>query len=223
MKGCLYVVGLPIGNAQDLTPRAKEVLQTVDFILAEDTRKFRSNCRYFGIHTLAKVFAYHSHNEMQSAKEIIKFLLEGNKVALVSDAGSPAISDPGRILIDQCYTSQIPVIPIPGPSAFSTLMSISPFPSTPSLFLGFLSTKQGKKKKELEKYQNFQGSIFIFESVHRMEKTLLLLLELWGNLPIFIGREMTKTHEEYFLGDIEAALSWLPEKRGEFSFVIFKT
>ena len=221
MMGSLYVVAMPIGNHLDISQRAKNILETVDVIAAEDTRKFRKIVQLSNLNCIAKIYAYHSYNEKNSSLGLIKSMLEENKsVALVYDAGTPRISDPGFCLIRDAWENKIQVQPIPGSSCLTTILSISPFHSIPLLFLGYLSNKKNKKKKQLEEYTYFCGSVVILESVHRIESTLQLLLESWEENTILIGREMTKIYEEYFLGSMKESLEWVKNKKGEFTLLV---
>ena len=222
LPGILYVVSLPIGNASDITTRAREVLSGVNIIAAEDTRKAREWFQRTGIRTEARILASHSHNENNSAKGLLPLLHNGENIALVSDAGTPRISDPGYTLVKTAHAEGIVVIPIPGACALTTLVSVSPLPVEPLLFLGFISPKSGTRLNTLARYNDFEGSVVLYESVHRIEKLLAALKTSWGNCEVFIGREMTKTHEEYFFGNLETALSWVPGKKGEFAICVFK-
>lgn len=221
MAGKLYSLAVPIGNTGDLSLRARSILETVDIVAAEDTRKFRELARRAGIETKASVYAYHSHNEKSSAQGLLDRLIGGESIVLLSDAGTPRLSDPGFALMKQAWESGIVPTPIPGPSALSALLSVSPFPGEPLLFLGFLSPKSGRRSTQLKKYSDFEGTVALYESVHRIEK-LLEALRDWGNCPVLIGREMTKDYEEFFLGTLEEALQWIPGKKGEFSLLIDK-
>lgn len=221
-SGKLYSVAVPIGNSRDLTPRAAETLAQVDYILCEDTRKFLANSRRWGVRFTAKLLAHHAHNQGSSAIEAIRLLESGSNMALVTDAGTPNISDPGSAILRQCYEKKIEVHPIPGVSALTALLSISPLPVTPLLFLGFISPKAGRRASLLRSYANFTGSVVFYESVHRVEKLISAILEEWGNNDIFIGRELTKTHEETWLGSVKDCLQWIQGKKGEFVIQIRK-
>lgn len=218
----LFIVALPIGNANDISQRAREVLSHVDIVAAEDTRKAKDWFQRCGIKAQAKILSMHSHNEKASSEGIVSLLQNGKSVALVSDAGTPRISDPGFSLIKAAHEHKIPVKPIPGPSAITALVSIVPLKTEPLLFLGFLSPKTGTRANQLKKYIDFRGAVVFYESVHRIEKLLAAVLENWGNYKLFIGREMTKIHEEYFLGDIKQALVWVRGKKGEFTILVEK-
>ena len=220
--GVLFSVGIPIGNPCDISVRAKNILETSDFLACEDKRKTGRLLKMFHIQKHGKLLAYHSHNEKDSAEGLLKLLKKGKKIALITDAGSPRISDPGFHLMKLCWENQIKTVPIPGSSALSCLLSISPFPVEPLLFLGFLSPKSGRRKKKLIEYKDFLGSVFFFESVHRLSSFLEDLLSEWGEQTILIGRELTKKHEEIFLGTLKQAIEWSKGKKGEFALLIHK-
>ena len=217
--GKLYSVALPIGNELDLTRRAMDVLQSVDIIAAEDTRKFASLRKRIGLNMEARVLSYHGHNEKGSASGVLALLQEGKHVALVSDAGTPRVSDPGYHLIRTVFEHGIPVIPIPGPSSLTAALSISPIPTDPLLFLGFVSPKPGTRRNLLKKHFTFQGTIAFFESVHRVTKLLVAIEQEWVSAEVFIAREISKIHEEFFWGQVKEAVDWSVGKKGE--FVIF--
>ncbi len=219
MAGKLFSVALPIGNVQDLGFRAREILNTADIIACEDTRKFYDFASRAGLSVQGNVFAYHAHNERASAEGILSRLIEGAIVALVSDAGTPRVSDPGYSLIRAAWDNGIALSPVPGASAVTALLSVSPFASEPILFLGFLSVKSGRRMRELEEYTAFPGVIVLYESVHRIEKTLEAIALAWKDRKLLIGRELTKTHEELFLGDPDSAVAWAKGKKGEFAIL----
>jgi 16S rRNA (cytidine1402-2'-O)-methyltransferase len=219
--GVLYSVAIPIGNSDDISLRAKEVLQSVDFIACEDTRKALELFRRANITTRARLFVHNPFKEAQSADGLIKFLQDGQKGALISDAGTPRLSDPGARILRLCHENGVRVVPVPGASALTALVSITPFSVDPLLFLGFLSPKSGRRTNELKKYADFEGAIALYESVHRIEKTLQDIEVVFPGAEVLIGREMTKTHEDFFLGPISAAVTWAAGKQGEFA-LIFK-
>lgn len=220
-RGILYSVAIPIGNSGDLTARAKEILTSVDFIACEDTRKAHDLFRRAGVATSARLLVHNPFSEASSAEGLIQLLAAGQRGALISDAGTPRLSDPGARILKLCYENHVPVIPVPGPSALTALVSITPFSVDPLLFLGFLSPKSGRRQNELKKYLDFEGAIACYESVHRIEKCLADIEAVFPDAQILIGREMTKTHEEFFLGKIGEAVLWAKGKQGEFA-LIFK-
>lgn len=229
--GTLYSVAVPIGNAADLSERARSVLGTVDFIACEDTRKAHDLIRRAGIQTHAKLLVHNPARELASAEGLIPLLKAGSNVALISDAGTPRLSDPGSRILRLAHENSIRIVPVPGAAALTALISVTPFSVDPLVFLGFLSPKSGRRQNELKKYLEFEGAIALYESVHRIEKTLADIAEIFPNAEILIGREMTKTHEEFFLGTTAAAVAWaagdVPSspggvsrgKQGEFALV----
>lgn len=223
ISGMLYSVALPIGNAEDLSSRARAVLENVDFIACEDTRKLTELFRRAKITTRARLLVHNSFSEARSAEGLIRLLDAGQTGALVSDAGTPRLSDPGSRLLKLCYACNVRVIPVPGPSALTALISVTPFSVDPLLFLGFLSPKPGRRQNELKKYIDFEGTIALFESVHRIEKTLSDIESVFGDGEILIGRELTKTHEELFYGRVNAALAWAKGRQGEFALLFRKS
>lgn len=221
LPGALYSVALPIGNANDLSLRARHVLENADFIACEDTRKALDLLRRSGVTTRARLLVHNAFSEESSAEGLKQLLAQGQTGALVSDAGTPRLSDPGSRILRLCFAHRVRVIPVPGPSALTALVSVTPFSVDPLLFLGFLSPKSGRRQNELKKYFGFEGAIALFESVHRIEKTLADIEQVFGDGEILIGREMTKTHEEFHLCRIRGATVWAAGKQGEFA-LIFK-
>ena len=221
-KPILYSVALPIGDTGDFSERSKGILESVDFIACEDKRKLQNWISRANIQTKAQFYAYHAKNEVNSANGLLLKLKEGSTGALVSDAGTPNISDPGLQILRLCWENEISVKPIPGPSALTCLSSVAPFSLKPLLFLGFLSPKPGKRLKTLEKYDDFIGAICIYETIHRIDKLLSAILNRWGNLSLIIGRELTKQYEELFWGEIEQAQKWVVSQKGEFVMIINK-
>jgi len=218
--GKLYVVATPIGNLEDITLRALKVLREVDLIVAEDTRHTRKLLDRYGIRK--RLISYHEHNERERAEWIIEELKSGRKVALVSDSGTPAISDPGYVLIRRCVEEGIEVIPIPGPSAFLAALSVSGLPVHRFVFEGFLPHKSGKRRNRLRQLVEEEGTIIFYESPHRLLKTLSDMLEIMGNRRVVIARELTKVYEEIFRGSIEEALERFGtgKCKGEFTILI---
>ena len=219
MPGTLYIVSTPIGNLNDITFRAVEVLNQVDLIACEDTRRTKILLEKFG---LAKnLISYYNYNERQRAEEIIRELKSGKNVALVSDSGTPGISDPGFVLIKRAIEENITVIPIPGPTAFVCALVGSGLPMDEFVFVGFLPHKKGRKTK-LKKLSEEERTIILYESPHRLIKTLNEILEIFGDREIAVAKELTKIHEEFFRGKISEVLKKLtPDKiKGEFVIVI---
>lgn len=210
--GTLYVVATPIGNLEDLSPRAKRILSEVDIIAAEDTRESQKLLSLMGIKP-KKMISYHDHNETIRSQELLGPLLQGQSLALVSDAGTPGISDPGYRLVALAHQHRIPVVPIPGPSALSTLISAAGLPSNRFMFVGFLPTKSGARDQEISSWNELtlkQGmSLIFYESTRRLEKTLNALAQIHPHCHISIGRELTKFHEEVFTAPISESAVWL--------------
>lgn len=203
-KGSLYLVATPIGNTADISQRAIEALRKVDLILCEDTRHSGRLLKYLDINN--KLMSYHEHNERQRSEEVIGLLKNGENVALISDAGSPCISDPGTILVDEAHKHGISVVPIPGPSALIAALSASGFQASSFQFLGFLPRKEGKKREILEETIAYPGLTIIYESPKRLVDTLTLMVELMADRRLVIARELTKLNEEIFRGSVSQAL-----------------
>ena len=205
---CLYVVSTPIGNLQDISPRAIEVLKKADIIACEDTRQTAKLCSLLDIKA-KKLISYYDHNEEQRAKELVlKIKDHGMTIALVSDAGTPCISDPGYRLVQHARNENIKVCPIPGACAITALVAVSGLPSNRFLFIGFLPPKKHALLKEIGKWQNIDASIVCYESPNRLEKSLLTLQELYPNARLAIGRELTKMYEETLMCSLKHALEW---------------
>ncbi len=196
--GVLYVIGTPIGNLEDITYRAIRMLSEVDTILCEDTRRTIKLLNHYEIKK--PLLSYHSYNEKRVVDKIVLSLKSGKNIALVTDGGTPGISDPGGLLVSNAVNNEIIVNPIPGPSACVTLLSVSGFPSHVFQFVGFLSIKKNKRLKKLADLQNYKGVIILYESPHRMLKLLDEMAEIFANCQIIIGRELTKKFEEIYRG-----------------------
>jgi 16S rRNA (cytidine1402-2'-O)-methyltransferase len=222
MKGILYIVAVPIGNSKDITYHAVEIFGQVDIIACEHTGKFLDLKRRVGFETRAALMAYYSYNEAHSSDGLIKQLNEGKNIAMVTDAGTPRISDPGYHIVRKAHEAGIQVKAVPGASAVAAGMSIAPIPLEPLLYLGFISPKPGRRDKTLALYEDFKGTVCFYESVHRLIKLLTAVHNLWGNAETFIVRELTKQHEETFWGPLEKAIEWAEKKRGEFIVYIHK-
>ena len=216
-KGHLFVVGTPIGNLEDITLRAISTLQNVDLILAEDTRNSKKLLSAHNIDT--KMMSYHEHSKEKETKRIISLLLDGKNLALISDAGTPTISDPGYGLIRDCIKKEIKIIPIPGASAITTAMSVSGLPSDSFTFFGFLPQKKGRIKK-IKELLNVDNTIILFESPFRLEKTLNQLKEYLGNRSVVVGRELTKLYEEIIRGNLEDVIKYFSKSKVKGEIVI---
>lgn len=194
MPGTLYIVSTPIGNLKDITLRAIEVLKQVDLIAAEDTRHTKILTEHHSIKS--PLTSYFQHSKIKKTDFLINLLKEGKNVALVSDAGTPGISDPGFAIIKKALEEKITVIPIPGPSAFLTALSVSGLPTNKFIFEGFLSNKSSQRRKRLKELSSEERTIIIYESPHRLLKTLNDILQILGDIPIVCARELTKKFEE---------------------------
>ena len=215
--GQLFVVGTPIGNLKDITLRAISTLQSVDIILAEDTRNSKKLLDAHKIET--KMISYHEHSNDKEIKKIIDLLLEGKDLALISDAGTPTISDPGYGLIRDCIKHDIVIVPIPGVSAITAAMSVSGLPSDSFTFIGFLPQKKGRLKK-IELLKNIENTVILFESPYRLEKTLNQLLEHLGNRSVVVGRELTKLYEEVIRGNLTDVIKYFSKSKVKGEIVI---
>lgn len=197
----LYLLSTPIGNLSDISIRAKEVLSSCDLIAAEDTRNTKFLLDRIGIEK--PIYSLHEHNEVKASLYIVNKIKEENlKVVYVSDAGYPGISDPGHILVLKCLENEIKVSVIPGPSAFLSALVASDLPVDHFLFYGFLDSRSSKAKTELEKLKDFEHTLIFYESPHRIEKTINLLYEVFGDRKFTLARELTKINEEYIYGSL---------------------
>jgi 16S rRNA (cytidine1402-2'-O)-methyltransferase len=213
----LYVVATPIGNLEDISLRALRVLREVKLIAAEDTRKTRRLLAAYDIKT--PLTSYYEHNKLSKLEHILDRLKEGD-VALVSDAGMPGISDPGYELIVAAGKRDIPVVPVPGPSAVITALAVSGLPTDRFVYIGFLPNKSGARRRTLESVADEPGTIITLEAPHRLKASLDDILAVLGDRRIAVGRELTKLHEEVFRGTVSGAMKYFTEPRGEFTLVI---
>ena len=216
IKG-LYIVSTPIGNLKDITLRAIDVLKNSNIILCEDTRVSKKLLSHYEIKT--RLMSNYKFNEKKNLKKIIDILNEGKIVSLISDAGTPSISDPGRILIKQCIQNNLSVIPIPGPSAVSASMSISGF-SDKFYFHGFLSDKKNLIKKEFRMFLKLECSIVFFISAKKLSKKFGLLKEYFPEREILICREITKIHEHFYRSKISEIENFQFNPKGEVTVII---
>jgi 16S rRNA (cytidine1402-2'-O)-methyltransferase len=201
MTGTLYLVATPIGNLQDITPRALEVLRTVDTVACEDTRHTGKLLHHFGIKQ--KLISYHEHNEEARAAELAGHLAEGRSVAVVSDAGTPAICDPSFRIVQKAHEIGARVVPIPGPAAFVSAVVASGLPTDSIFFGGFLPSKKGERQKRLEEVRDVPATLVFYETPHRLAKSLVDCLAVLGNRQAAVARELTKLHEEIVKGDLD--------------------
>lgn len=219
-KGILYLVPTPIGNLEDMSFRAVRLLKESDYIAAEDTRNTKKLCNHFEIST--PIVSYHEHNKETSGEKLIQKLMEGAKIALVSDAGMPTISDPGYELVVAAIHEELTVVPLPGANAALTALIASGLSTQPFYFYGFLPRQKKEKKKELEGLSEIMATVILYESPHRLKETLQQLFEVFGDRKISICRELTKRYEEFVRGTISEILEWASkdEVRGEFCLII---
>lgn len=220
MSGTLYVVGTPIGNLSDFSPRAVETLEQADFIAAEDTRVTLKLLNHFGIKK--PMVSYFEHNKYQRGEIICQRILEGETCALVSDAGMPAISDPGEMLVAQCAEKGIPVVVVPGPSAVVSALAVSGLPTGRFTFEGFLSTAKKSRREHLDEVRNEKRTMVFYEAPHKLPTTLEDMLAAWGDRRIAVVRELTKIHEEVRRTTLAEAARYYRENtpKGEFVLVI---
>lgn len=220
IKGALYVVATPIGNLLDLSERAKKVLSEVDFIAAEDTRVTGKLLMCIG--TKKPLISYHEHNKREKGEEIVTRIKSGEACAIVSDAGTPAISDPGEDLVRLCAEADIPVYAIPGACAAVSALSISGLPTGRFSFEGFLSTNKGERRKHLEEVKSSPYTLIFYEAPHKLRDTLSAMLETLGDRRISLVREITKINEEVFRTTLSGAVGHYSEHnpKGEFVLII---
>lgn len=218
--GTLYVVATPIGNLEDLTLRALRVLKEVDLVACEDTRRTRVLLSHFGIHVA--MTSYFEHNKLSKGERILRTLRDGRSVALVTDAGTPGISDPGFLLVRQAREAGIPVVPVPGPSAVVAALSTAGLPADRFVFAGFLPVKPGRRISSLLALREIEMTVVCYESPHRLLASLEAVAAVFGEVPMVLARELTKQFEEIVEGTPRA----LSERfaggpiRGEFTLII---
>lgn len=220
-KGKLYLVPTPIGNLEDITIRAKKVLQSADYIAAEDTRTSGILLEKIGVHN--HMLSFHKYNSKQRAPELIKLMQEGAVIAEISDAGMPVISDPGYELVQECIKNDIPVVPLPGASAFTTALIASGFDAQPFTYYGFLPRKAGEQKPFFEQMNEARATSIFYEAPHRLVKTLKNMATIFdSDRQIVAARELTKIHEEFVRGTITELNDYFEENapRGEFVILV---
>ncbi len=218
--GNLYVVPTPIGNKEDITLRSLEILKLVDIIYAEDTRTSKVLLKMYDISKPLK--ACHLYNESKIKNNVIKELKEGKNIALISDQGTPLLSDPGHELVNEVIKNGINVISLPGPSALLPALNMSGIEANKFLFYGFLNSKLSAAKRELENLKNLEFTIVFYEAPHRFIETLNMMLYIFGDRKISVCREITKIHEEIFRGKISEAIEYYKEIKGEIVIVVEK-
>ena len=223
VSGTLYIVATPIGNLEDITFRAVRVLGEVDLIACEDTRQTRKLLDRYSI--ARPLVSYHEHNEQARSADLLRELESGKNIALVSDAGTPLIADPGYRLVEQARELGISVCPIPGASALVTALSASGLPTDSFTFHGFLPAKKGQRRRVLEGLRASQATLVFYEAPHRILETLEDIQEILGPRPVVLAREVTKLHEEFLRGpaaEIREALEKRPSVKGEITVMIGK-
>ena len=218
--GILYVVSTPIGNLEDISLRALRILKEVDLIAAESVKHTRGLCHHYGVKT--RLISYNQNNQAVRGPELIRRLVSGLHIALVTNAGTPAVSDPGSLLINQAMQKEIRVSPIPGPSAVLAALSVSGLRTDKFLFVGFLSNRSGKRRKELKELESEQPTLVFFEAPHRLKAMLRDLKQILGDRHVVVLREMTKLYEEVNRGSVSAILERLEKGtiKGEFTLVV---
>lgn len=220
MIGKLYVVGTPIGNLSDFSPRAKETLASVDFIAAEDTRVTQKLLNFFDIKK--PLVSYYEHNRRERGEMIISRILNGEICAIVTDAGMPCISDPGQDLVYLCHENNIPVESVPGPTAFATALAISGMESGRFTFEGFLSTNKPSRKEHLEELKNETRTMIFYEAPHKLKATLKDMYSYFGDRQIAIVKELTKIHETVMRTSLKGAINYfeVENPRGEYVLIL---
>jgi 16S rRNA (cytidine1402-2'-O)-methyltransferase len=218
MSGTLFVVATPIGNLEDITFRALRVLREVDVIAAEDTRRTAKLLTHYGISTPA--VSFHQHNTRSRLPHLIRRLERNENIALVTDAGTPGVSDPGVELVDACLQRGIPVDPVPGPSASLAAATASGFPMDPLTIFGFVPTKAKDRKAWLSQIKGIRHTFTFFEAPHRIRQTLSELGLQLGKRQIVVAREISKVHQQFLRADAASMLGRITESRGEFTIVV---
>lgn len=221
--GCLYIVATPIGNLQDISQRALQVLADVDLIAAEDTRHSQKLLSHYQINT--RLYALHDHNEKQRAEQLLSRLEQGMTMALISDAGTPLISDPGYALVSLCRNAGIQVVPLPGPCAAITALCAAGLPTDKFMFAGFLPVKQVARREALEGLRGTDMTTVFYESPRRVAETLAMLVDVLGvDRPVVLAKELTKTFETFCSGSAAHVLAWLNQdpvhQKGEFVLMV---
>ncbi|MFH1706019.1 MAG: 16S rRNA (cytidine(1402)-2'-O)-methyltransferase, partial [Patescibacteria group bacterium] len=203
--GALFLVATPIGNLEDLSPRAKRTLSESEIVLAEDTRKTGQMLKALKTDRVGKLVSYYQENELARIPEVVSWLKQGENVSLVSNAGTPLISDPGYRLVQEAIRQGFKIVPIPGPSALLTALIASGLPCDRFIFLGFLPKRVGRKKKVFSELAGMKqlNTVVFYESPNRLSITLVIIKELFGNVPVVVGREMTKLYEQFVRGDLD--------------------
>jgi 16S rRNA (cytidine1402-2'-O)-methyltransferase len=224
MPGTLYLVATPIGNLADITHRALQVLKDVDLIACEDTRHTKKLLNHYGITT--KSISYHEHNEQQRVGQLVDLLKQGSSIAVVSDAGTPAISDPGFRIVRAAIEIDAPVVPVPGPSALISALIAAGLPTDEFFFAGFLPARSNQRRARLNELRSIPGTLIFYEGPHRLGSTLKDALEILGEREAVVARELTKVHEEINRGRLSDLASHFGREnnaRGEIGVLIDRT
>lgn len=216
-KPTLYLISTPIGNLDDITYRSVKILNDVDVIFSEDTRVTLNLLNYLGINK--KLIALHEHNEDMAKEKVLEYLKNGNNIALVTDRGTPIISDPGYKTVKYITDNNYNVVALPGPTAFVPALITSGLAPQPFLFYGFLDSKDSLKKSELERLSDEEETIIFYEAPHRIIRTLNMMLDIFGDRNISISREISKKFETIYRGKISDVINIIPEK-GEFVIIV---
>lgn len=218
--GTLYLCATPIGNLEDMTPRAIRMLREADIIAAEDTRHTLQLLNHFEIK--GRLVRYDEHSKEKQGAYLLGELLDGKNIALVSDAGFPGIADPGEALAKEAIEAGVRVVPVPGANAALCALIASGLPAYPFFFGGFLPKSRRNRKEQLELWQHIPATIILYEAPHRIKEVLQDILECWGDRPMAAARELTKLHEEFYRGTVSSCLAWLDKQapRGEFCLVL---
>lgn len=218
MKGQLYIVPTPIGNIKDITLRALDILNSVDLVYAEDTRVTKVLFSHYDIKT--QIYSYHMFNEADVSEQIIAKLNQGLNIAMVSDAGMPGISDPGYLIISKAINEDIEVTVLPGPTAYITAVVGSGMPINRTLFYGFLDHKKNAKLKELKALVDYKETLIFYESPKRLDETIKLMAEVFGNRKVVIARELTKKYEEYIRSTLDELSMQDLNLKGEITIIL---
>jgi len=219
-KGTLYVVATPLGNLKDITLRALEMLKGSDLIAAEDTRRTQKLLSAYDLHS--PLTSYHENNKLKKIPYLVERMRQGQRISLVTDGGTPGISDPGKELVQETRRAGIAVVPIPGPSALTCALSAAGLPGDSFVFLGFLPRRKSRRKKILQEMKEQKRTLIFYEAPHRIEDLLLEIRAILGEREIVLSRELTKVHEEILSGPISELIQDLSnrEPKGEYTLML---
>lgn len=219
-QGYLYLCPTPIGNIEDITYRTLKILKAVDYVAAEDTRNTGRLLQFYGVHK--HLISYHEHNKEEKGLELIKLMQEGKSIAVVSDAGMPAISDPGADIVLKAIEANLPIVPLPGANAALTTLMASGLDTTEFTFLGFLPKRKKHRDEVLERVKSYKGTLIFYEAPHRIEAVIKAMFDILGNRPVAIGREITKKFETFTRSTLEELALDISELviKGEFVIIV---